>query len=147
MQARIKSLAQLMRDKKKSGETFVLMLGAGASLSSGVKPTPVIMQEIVGKYGKDLQAPAIEERFDALWRRSGPNDRRLFLAPYFDCQPSKGYDGLAQLIKLGYFERILTFNFDNLLENALQAAGFTQFKSMIRGETKDEAFAKLIREP
>jgi Novel STAND NTPase 1/SIR2-like domain len=147
MQARIKSLAQLMRDKKKSGETFVLMLGAGASISSGVKPTPVIMQEVVDKYGKDLQAPTIEERFDALWRRSPPNDRRLFLESYFDCQPSKGYDGLAQLIKLGYFERILTFNFDNLLEKSLQAAGFTQFKSMIRGETKDEAFAKLIENP
>jgi hypothetical protein len=66
----VKNLAQLMRDKKSAGDRFALMLGAGASLSSGVEPTRRIMQEIVERYARDYHDGSVEERFGDLWRRS-----------------------------------------------------------------------------
>ena len=44
---RVRDLAQSIGLKKHSGDRFVLMLGAGASLSSGVKPTHAIVEELV----------------------------------------------------------------------------------------------------
>jgi hypothetical protein len=146
MLERIQNLAQLMRDKKSAGDKFVLMLGAGASLSSGVKPTKQIMQEIVEHYGRDYHDGSIEERFGELWRQSTPNDRRLFLNQYLNCRPKEGYGRLAELIKMGYFDIVVTFNFDRLLETALDEADFkgsTGYKSIIRGETDINAIAKL----
>ncbi len=147
---RLKSLAQLMRDKKRAGGKFALMLGAGASLSSGVKPTKQIMQEIVERYGRDYHDGSIEERFGELWRRSTPDDRKIFLEQYLNCRPSEGYRRLAEIIRMGYFDVIVTFNFDRLLETALDEdeAGLKQpkdYRVVIRGETDINAFAKLVR--
>lgn len=148
MLERVKNLAQLMRDKKSAGDRFALMLGAGASLSSGVEPTKRIMQEIVERYARDYHDGTIEERFSDLWRRSTADDRKLFLEQYLKCKPSAGYDRLAEITRMGYFDVIVTFNFDRLLETAFDDAGFKQIKdyrSVIRGETEINAFAKLVR--
>ena len=145
---RVKNLAQLMRDKKNAGDKFALMLGAGASLSSGVAPTKQIMQEIVERFGRDYHDGSIEERFGDLWRRSTGNDRKLFLERYLKCKPSAGYGRLAEIIRMGYFDVIVTFNFDRLLETVFDDAGFKQIKdyrSVIRGETEINAFTKLVR--
>src|SRR6476646_12128540 len=65
----VRNLANLMQLKHRSGEKYVLMLGAGASMSSGVKRTPDIMEELLGKYGQDLNgAGRVEDRFDRLWQ-------------------------------------------------------------------------------
>ena len=142
MLARIKNLARLMVEKKKAGEKFVLMLGAGASLSSGVKTTATLMAELVNQHGAGMEGTN-EERFDELWRGASSEHRRLFLEPYLAQSPAKGYQRLTTLIEQGYIDHIVTFNFDNLLEKALQQAGFTDFKVIIRGETQDEVFGKL----
>src|SRR5215472_1334312 len=145
---RVKNLAQIMRDKKSAGDRFALMLGAGASLSSGVEPTKRIMQEIVDRYARDYHDGSIEERFGDLWRRSTADDRRLYLAQYLKRKPSAGYGRLAEITRMGYFDVIVTFNFDRLLETAFDDAGFKQIKdyrSVIRGETEINAFAKLVR--
>jgi len=145
---RVKNLAQLMRDKKSAGDKFALMLGAGASLSSGVPPTKQIMNEIVARYARDYHDGSIEERFGDLWRRSTSNDRKLFLDQYLKCKPSEGYSRLAEIIRMGYFDVIVTFNFDRLLETAFDGADFKQIKdyrSVIRGETDINAFTKLVR--
>ena len=43
MNSKIKSLANLIRLKNRRGEKFVLMLGAGASMTSGVIDTAQII--------------------------------------------------------------------------------------------------------
>jgi hypothetical protein len=40
---RVRGLAQFVADKKRGGNKFVVMLGAGASLTSGIKATKTIM--------------------------------------------------------------------------------------------------------
>src|SRR5438309_11156633 len=110
-----------MKLKKGQGEKFVLMLGAGASMSSGVKSTPTLMEELLQQYGTDLNpADRLEDRFDKLWQRTSDRDRRMFLQPYLDHEPSVGYTKLAALIEAGYFDLALTFNCDDLGDKALQ---------------------------
>jgi hypothetical protein len=134
-----------MRLKKRSGEKFVLMLGAGASLSSGVKLTSVIMQELVDNFGQDLPATdRVEDRFDRVWQRTPDATRRDFLQQYLDRSPSAGYAKLAALVEAGYFDVILTFNFDDLVETSFNAIGFADFGRIIRGETIDDEMQTLV---
>jgi hypothetical protein len=134
-----------MRLKKRQGDKFVLMLGAGASMSSGVKSTPTLMEELLQQYGSDLNgSDRLEDRFDKLWKRTSDRDRRALLEPYLDHEPSAGYGMLAALIGAGYFDLALTFNFDDLVEKALAGIGFTDFKRVIRGETIEDEMQTLV---
>jgi hypothetical protein len=141
---RIGNLAQLMKDKKAAGERLVLMLGAGASLSSGVPLTRTIMEELVQKNARGEATARIEDRFDALWRESNEEHRGLMLKPYLDHPPSVGYERLAELVRLGFVEVIITFNFDLLLERALNNASFLDYRTLIRGETTPDAMVKIL---
>lgn len=140
---RIRNLAQFMKDKKAAGEKLVLMLGAGASISSGVKPTETLMEELVEKNAKGTQG-SLDDRFNQLWRGSTDKHRGLMLEPYLDQRPSPGYGKLAELVQLDFFDVVITFNFDRLLEQALDDAGFRDYRTLIRGETEPEAIAKIL---
>ena len=140
---RIRNLAQFMKDKKAAGEKLVLMLGAGASISSGVKPTQTIMEELVEKNAKGTEG-SLDDRFNELWRGSTDAHRGLMLEPYLNQRPSPGYQQLASLVQLDFFDVIITFNFDRLLEQALDDAGFRDYRTLIRGETEPEAIAKIV---
>lgn len=148
MTAQIENLANLMRARLAEGSKFVLMLGAGASMSSGAKSTPKIMEELLQQFGQGLEGATLEDRFDQLWRASSDADRRRMLHPYLNLTPSRGYATLARLIEAGYFDLIVTFNFDTLVEKSLAGLG-SDFKLVIRGETRDDEMGKLLesREP
>lgn len=144
---RVKSLASLMRMKKEQGQpSFVLMLGAGASISSGVPSASTIMKELVSKYDDSaMNGAGVEQRFDRLWTRSPDHIRAGFLEPYLKKrEPSIGYRKLAELIKAEYFDVILTFNFDDLIETALDDASVKGVKRVLRNETRDEEMEKLV---
>jgi len=148
MSAQISTLAQLMELQRTSGSKFVLMLGAGASLSSGIKLTGTLMQELLDKFGADIpQEGDLADRFDVLWKRSTAEQRRLFLSPYLDHEPAKGYLKLARLIQEGYFDLAITFNYDDLLRKALQQIGFHDYHQVIRGETDPAKITQLVESP
>jgi NAD-dependent SIR2 family protein deacetylase len=144
MNAVISDLANLIKAKRKEQERFVLMLGAGASISSGVKPTASMQDEILRQFGQGIPGDKIDDRFDVLWGRSNPSQREIYLQPYLDVPPGQGYLQLARLIKEGYFDLALTFNFDNLLEQALIAVDFRDYSVLVRGEIADDQMQKLI---
>jgi len=140
------SLANLIKDLRAEGKRFVVMLGAGASLSSDVPNTRDMMKAVLDKHGTGITGRDIEDRFDQLMR--GPEDnRRLFLKPYLDKKPSDGYKALAELIKDGYFDTVITFNFDNLLEKALGEAGVVEFATIVRGEFDDAMIPAAAEQP
>ena len=143
MHDRVRTLAQFVKDRKDRSDKFVLMLGAGASLSSGIKPTRALMEELVSKYYASNEG-SLDDRFDRLWEQSSKEHRLLMLEPYLSCPPSEGYRQLADLIARGYFDLVVTFNFDRLLERALDDAGFRDYKTIIRGETSTGAIAELL---
>jgi len=144
MNPQIADLAALMRMKRSADEKFVLMLGAGASMSSGVPSTPVIMEELLKSYGTAIPAGPVESRFNKLWSSVTGDVRSSFLKSYLDMSPSPGYARLADLMKAGYFDVVITFNFDQLLERALRGCDL-DYQTIIRGETRDEEMLKLIK--
>jgi hypothetical protein len=67
------------------------------------------------------------------------------LEPYLAATPSAGFRKLAELIAFGYFDAIITFNFDRLLETAFNDYHFTDFKTIVRGETDLAAIPELMK--
>lgn len=134
MNPMILDLASLIRETRaQTGRKCVLMLGAGASIGSGAKLTSAIMEELVSKYRQADTEGSISDRFDRLWRGSDADARDLYLKPYLELKPSAGYRHLADLIKREYFDTIVTFNFDQLMETALAESG-CEHLVIVRGE-------------
>lgn len=108
-------LAQRMRAKRQSGShPYVLVLGAGASVSSGTSLNRAVVERVVGTY--DLEA------FDAYLGRCSEDERFAILRDLVEgTSPSQGYQALAELIRAGYFDVILSTNFDPLLEDEIAA--------------------------
>jgi hypothetical protein len=66
---------------------------------------------------------------------------------YFqDLKPSPGYQQLARLIKEGCFDIILTLNYDNVLETALDAAGVNEKAVIVGGDFTDAAFSRGVED-
>ena len=54
---------------------------------------------------------------------------------------------LAELIRDGYFDTVVTFNFDTLLEKALHDAGVHDFTIIIRGEFDESKIPEAVDQP
>lgn len=138
----IRRLANLITVKEKG--SFLLFLGAGASIESGGPRTEEIVNSVVRDFGDDALS-GTTQRYEEFYRtlgRLGRGDRHAIFARYFQgMAPSQGYLQLAQLIDEEYFDVILTTNFDNMLEQAFAARGLSRgsdyilfIVSMDRGE-------------
>lgn len=110
---KIADLAKMMRAKRESGShPYVLVLGAGASVSSGTSLNRAVVERVVGTY--DLKA------FDEYLAQCSDDERFAILRDLVEgTLPSEGYRCLAELIQAGYFNVILSTNFDPLLEDAI----------------------------
>ncbi len=58
--------------------------------------------------------------FQNIWSVMNRDDRAKFLKPYAERTPSVGYLKLADLIGMGFFRLIISFNIDVLLQKALE---------------------------
>jgi len=119
----INNLAEEMRYAKDAGRSFSLLFGAGCSLSSGIPLANGLVQEIceTGKYNHFLKALDSSEKTDyGLCMRQLPlNSRRDLLTPYLDkAKINWAHIAIASMMKSGYIQRALTFNFDNILNRA-----------------------------
>lgn len=150
---RIHSLAGLIRQRREIGESaYVLVLGAGASLASGASSAAQIVDTVVQEHaGQDPAGLPWDERLATFYQvldNTSAEERYLILSRHFrGAEPSPGYEHLAALVKAGYFDLILTTNFDLFLENALMDAGLRaqDFKSLINGEDQEEQIVRALR--
>lgn len=117
----------LSRRKKVGGNPYILFLGAGASLASGIPK----MQELMGKFLIDMSVPEMLVKrmdefekiklFSELLENQSKHERfDWFYLLFKDGTPSEGYKALASLIREGYFDIILSTNVDALLEESLR---------------------------
>jgi hypothetical protein len=136
----IKRLAALMRQRKAAGEApYVLVLGAGATLSSGCRAMSAVVQAVVGHY--DLK------QFFEIMDTLSETERYTRLQAFFqEPYPSPGYRYLAQLVKTGYFDVILSTNFDFLLENALTEVGLKaeDVEVLVNGRESEDYILKAL---
>ncbi len=140
---RIADLAQRMKAKRASGShPYVLVLGAGASISSGTSLNRAVVERVVGTY--DLK------KFDGYLCRCSDDERFSILRDLVEeTLPSKGYQGLAELIRAGYFNVILSTNFDPLLEDAVTALRMRprDYIFLVHGVMEPDVIANQIDNP
>ncbi|MCX9010365.1 MAG: cupin domain-containing protein [Candidatus Methanoperedens sp.] len=134
----IKNLAKLMHERRKSGEEpYILLLGAGASISSGCSSNKQIIKEIVKTYAKNKNL-TWDDEIDEFYRilEQYRSDIHIIMDKYLEGRGlSPGYVYLSKLIRDGYFNIIFSTNFDPLLEDSLgDFVKTTGFKVIIRGE-------------
>ncbi len=146
----IKNLAKLMYERQKSGEEpYILLLGAGASISSGCSSNKQIIKEIVKSFAKSQELTEDEEinEFYRILDQFKP-DIHTVMEKYLEGRGlSPGYVYLSKLIRDGYFNIVFTTNFDPLLEDSLgNFMKTTDFKIVIRGEKIETACIEDILE-
>ncbi len=125
----IKTLADLMRKRRTTNQPpYVLLLGAGASLASGAPKIKQVIDDIVSTLGgRSPEAMSDAEKGDTFYKvldRLSSAERYSILRKYLSqAAPSAGYRHLAALVKVGYFNTLLTTNFDTFLEDSLSDTG------------------------
>ena len=127
-------LTNLIGKRSNSTPNFALLLGAGASVSSGVKPT----YEMIAEWRRQLYAQSKskqsldewlsqqdwyqdEEEYSILFEKvyDQRSQRRIYIEECVrNAKPSWGYIYLANAIAHNYFNVIFTPNFDDLLNEA-----------------------------
>jgi hypothetical protein len=154
-EGKIRSLANLMKSRKESGEKpYILLLGSGASTESGAPSFQDIVERVVEDHGGEgaasLSADEQLEKFYELWQGFSEAERYNILnRPFRDLTPSEGYRYLAGLVNRGYFDVILSTNCDTLLEDALNESGLrsSQFQVMVNGVDKEEQIRRQMEFP
>lgn len=127
-------LIDLILDRNNDTPNFALFIGAGGSVTSGVKSATEMIED--WRYRLYEQSHSSEEYEDWLskqeWFNSDkeysrvfekvcdtPAQRRICIENYVkDAKPSWGYIYLSNLIANNYFNVIFTTNFDDLLNEA-----------------------------
>ena len=116
----IEELGYLIKQAKNKP---IFFLGAGASVSGDIPLAGDIVKDILSKYNKSPFINKLEDKektYSKLMECLLPNQRNELLKGYID----KGkinvtHIYLAQLLKEGFADYILTVNFDNLMLRAL----------------------------
>ncbi|MEX2720362.1 MAG: SIR2 family protein, partial [Candidatus Wukongarchaeota archaeon] len=170
-----RALASSMVSRKMSGtDSYILFLGAGASISSGCSTMMQIVDDVLKHYAKSEfdeweskieKATQENKKFGELLRNEiGKEKRTCFfeiwgtldhetqysiLRPHLwdNKKPTEGYENLVKLIKKGYIKKILSTNLDNLLERALNNAGCYQpddFIVVVNGKDRHEEIVEQL---
>lgn len=148
------SLAVNMADGKRR---FVLFCGAGISKDAGIATGKDILLNTLGKIyqqefqkesysredvlgwfekNKDLHDMPYSKILDQIY--PGMEQRRLYLNNFFENkQPGEIHMLIAKMVQLGLIRFIITTNFDNLLEKALDSEGLKDKISVL--STNDQA--------
>ncbi len=130
---------------------YAILVGSGMSSAAGVLTGERIIEDLVRKVARSAGAdPEVFDadprswweqrtgalpRYDSLLEAVAGTDaaRQALLRSYFERHPETGepieptpaHHALAALCRAGFVRIVLTTNFDNLIERALEAAGVT----------------------
>jgi tetratricopeptide (TPR) repeat protein len=120
----IEELAYLIKEADKARlPQPIVFLGAGASKSGGIPLAGEIVTDILDRFkdNPSIRVLAGEERtYPNLMECLAPFQRNQLLKEYIDkARINVTHIYLAQLLKAGYIDYVLTVNFDNLMLRAL----------------------------
>lgn len=128
---------------------YALLIGAGASYSSGIPVAWGVLVDLCRQVALAEGVDLGQEPPEAWWERTRgeqptygrlleklaktPALRQALLENYFEVttedreaglkEPTAAHHGIARLVADGYIKVIITLNFDRLIEQALRAAG------------------------
>lgn len=122
----IEDLAKFMQSYKEDGKPCVFVTGAGCSITAGIPSANQMVKEMNEQFSSGLAFLSAEDRKDygKCMENVEVSKRRTYLKNYIEkAKVNWAHIALACLIKEGYINRVLTFNFDNLLARSCGLLG------------------------
>ena len=102
------------------------LIGAGCSITAGIPGSVDLVKQIYAEYKDQCKKLSEDKRhsYGACMAVLAGNERRDLIGPYLTkAKINWGMIAMAQLIAEGLVERVLTLNFDPVLENACGLLG------------------------
>jgi Tfp pilus assembly protein PilF len=119
-------VAERLQSGRKRDRPAHFLIGAGCSISAGIPSATDLIKKIHEIYRTQCAALSDDQRnsYGACMALLTVNERRDLIRPYLTtAKINWGTIALAQLILEGFVERVLTLNFDLVLENACLLLG------------------------
>lgn len=123
----VKNIAKTLRESNKQGTPLVVFTGAGCSKSAGMPLASELISEINKKFKGHLKSLNDDQRKDygACMSQLVPSEQKNLIEKHI--KKSKinwAHIALSSLLKNGYLGKVLTFNFDNILNRACSLDSF-----------------------
>ncbi|MBI5130844.1 MAG: SIR2 family protein [Rhodopseudomonas palustris] len=122
----VKRIAERLRQARGRGHTAHFLIGAGCSISAGIPSASDLVKRIHEDYAAHCLGLSDGSRqlYGACMALLTINERRDLIRPYLDsARINWGTIALAQMIADGFIGRVLTVNFDLVLERACALLG------------------------
>lgn len=159
----LKHLAASLKDAKEQGGA-ILLVGAGISVSAGIPPAQQLMKIAIKNFPnyftEEEQRLAQEDLSqlqynDIMTKLSNVKRKELFkwfiegnkVKEIKKAKLNFAHIAIAELLKQGYFSRILTVNFDPLLIHACYMVGMYPFPAIYDLGAMGKVNAELLHDP
>ena len=123
----IKDIAKTLKDSKKQGTPVIVFTGAGCSKSAGMPLASELIAEINRKHKGNLKSLSDQEKKDygLCMSKLTPHEQKTLIEKHITkAKINWAHIALGSLLKNGYLGKVLTFNFDNILNRACSLDNF-----------------------
>ncbi|WP_201577257.1 hypothetical protein [Psychrobacter okhotskensis] len=144
----IESIAKLIKKSRDSGSPYTILTGAGCSKSAGIPLAGELVKEMNLGFDVQLSNLSKEDRdnYNKCMNALTHQERRELLQNHIqEANINWAHIGLAALMDNGYTQRVLTFNFDNILMRACGLIGL--YPSIYDFTNADVNLQNLIIDP
>jgi len=159
----LKHLAASLKDAKDQ-DGAILLVGAGISVSAGIPPAQKLMKIAIesfpnyftSKEQKLAQEDLSQLQYNDIMTKLSNVKRKELFRWFIEGNTEKGIEkaklnfahiAIAELLKQGYFSRILTVNFDPLLIHACYMVGMYPFPAIYDLGAMGKVNAELLHDP
>ncbi|WP_228267288.1 hypothetical protein [Acinetobacter sp. TUM15071] len=159
----LKHLAASLQDAKDEGGA-ILLVGAGISVSAGIPPAQKLMKIAIENFPnyftseeqKLAQQDLSQLQYNDIMTKLSNVKRKELFKWFIEGNTAKGIEkaklnfahiAIAELLKQGYFSRILTVNFDPLLIHACYMVGMYPFPAIYDLGAMGKVNAELLHDP
>jgi NAD-dependent SIR2 family protein deacetylase len=110
----------------RSADQISIIIGAGASRTAGIPTAPLLIKKVQEEFAHCLGELLEDQRenYGCVMGALAPGDRKLLIQPLLEnSKINWGHIALACIVRSANVRRILTFNFDLLLERSAALVG------------------------
>lgn len=144
----LKDIAELVRQAKENETPYTILTGAGCSQSAGIPLAGELVEEMNQNFSVQLRNLSEKDRsnYNKCMNALTHQERRRLLQSHIkNANINWAHIGLAALMDNGYTQRVLTFNFDNILMRACGLIGL--YPSIYDFTNADVNLQNLIIDP